>query len=73
MKIVAVRVPENLKGKMKEVHVDWSDYLRHAIEERVAKEKRNIIVKKLEGILKGTPRPPRGFSVKSIREDRNSG
>ena len=73
MKIVAVRGPEDLKRKMKEVHVDWSEYLRHAIEEVVAQEKKKEILTKIEGILKGIPRPPKGFSVKSIREDRNIG
>ncbi|MEW6676113.1 MAG: hypothetical protein AB1348_08985 [Nitrospirota bacterium] len=73
MKIVAVRVPEEIKKKMKEIPEDWSDYLRKAIEDRIEREKNKKILRDLKQLWKGIPKTPKGFSVKSIREDRNSG
>ncbi|MEK7332714.1 MAG: hypothetical protein AAB017_04980 [Nitrospirota bacterium] len=40
MKIVAVRVPEDTKKKMKEIHEDWSGYLRKVIVDRIQQEKK---------------------------------
>jgi len=73
MKIVAVRVPEEIKKKMKEVPEDWSEYIRKAIEDRIEREKNKEILKKLKKRWKDMPKTPEGFSTKSIRQDRNSG
>ncbi len=73
MKIVAVRVPEETKKKMKDVKEDWSDYLRKAIEDRIYKEEQKRLLKELDKILEKVPKSPKGFGAKSIREDRDSG
>ncbi|MBI5025427.1 MAG: hypothetical protein HZC12_01610 [Nitrospirae bacterium] len=73
MKIVAVRVPEEIKKKMKEVPEDWSDYLRKAIEDRINMEERKRLVKEIKELLKDVPRAPRGTAAKIIREIRDSG
>ena len=51
MKIVAVRVPEETKKKMKEIPEDWSKYLRHAIEDRITQEKNKKVVEDLKEAL----------------------
>jgi hypothetical protein len=73
MKIVAVRVPEATKKRMKEVPEDWSSYLRTMIEERIRKEDQKKLLKHLDRIMEGLPRPPKGTGAKSIREDRDRG
>lgn len=73
MKIVAIRVPEETKKKMKEIPVDWSEYLRKMIEERIEREKNKTILKNLKKIWKCMPGTPKGFSAQSVREDRDSG
>jgi predicted DNA-binding protein len=73
MKIVAVRVPEEIKKRMKEVPEDWSKYLRDAIEDRIRKEDQKKLVKRIDRIMSGVPRPPKGTGAKSIREDRDRG
>lgn len=73
MKIVAVRVPEEIKKKMREIPEDWSGYLRKAIEDRIDLEKNKKILQDLRKLWKGMPKTPKGFSAKSIREDRDSG
>jgi hypothetical protein len=58
---------------MKEVPEDWSEYLRKAIEDRIEREKNKKILQDLRKLWKGMPKTPKGFSTKSIREDRNNG
>lgn len=73
MKIVAVRVPEDTKKKMKEIHEDWSDYLRKAIEDRINMEERKRLLKEIKELLKDVPKAPKGTAAKIIRELRDRG
>jgi chemotaxis regulatin CheY-phosphate phosphatase CheZ len=73
MKIVAVRVPEKIKKEMKEIPENWSEYLRKAIEERIKQQQQKKILQEVRELLKDVPKSPKGFSAKSIREDRDSG
>ncbi len=73
MKIVAVRVPEETKKKMKEVQEDWSEFLRQAIEARLQKEEQKRLLKELDRVLKKVRKSPKGFAARSIREDRDRG
>ncbi len=73
MKIVAVRVPEETKKKMKEIPEDWSEYIRKAIEDRIAREKNKKILKDVKKLWKGMPKTPKGTAARLIREFRDSG
>jgi predicted DNA-binding protein len=73
MKIVAIRVPEETKKKMKEVPEDWSDYLRKVIEERVNMEERKRLLREIRELLKDVPKARKGTAAKIIREIRDSG
>jgi len=72
MKIVAVRVPEEIKKKMKDVPEDWSGYIRKAIEERINIEERKRILREVKKLLKDVPKAPKGTAAKLIREMRDS-
>jgi chemotaxis regulatin CheY-phosphate phosphatase CheZ len=72
MKIVAVRVPEEIKKKMKDVPEDWSEYIRKAIEERIYIEERKRILREVKELLKDVPKPPKGTAAKLVREMRDS-
>lgn len=72
MKIVAVRVPEEIKKKMKDVPEDWSEYIRKAIEERINIEERKRILREVKELLKDVPKAPKGTAAKLIREMRDS-
>ncbi|AJB42868.1 hypothetical protein TCARB_1832 [Thermofilum adornatum 1505] len=39
MAIITVRIPEELKKKMREIDINWSEYIRSAIEKRIEEEK----------------------------------
>lgn len=71
MKLVAVRVPDEIKKRMKEVPEDWSEYLRNAIKARIHKEEQKKLIKRINRIMNGIPKPPKGTGRKSIREGRD--
>lgn len=71
MKIVAVRVPEETKKKMKHIAEDWSKYLRGAIEERIRQEENKEVLADLRRLWKRMPKTPSGFGARSVREDRD--
>lgn len=70
--LVAFRVPKRLKEEMKKTqNVNWSSYLRSAVEKRLRLEELHRLSREIETIkTKIPPSPDVDFSVKSIREDR---
>jgi len=48
--IISLRVPEKLKEEMSKVDVNWSDYLRKAIEDKISREKMKKIWSEIEDI-----------------------
>jgi len=73
MAIVTVRVPDELKLKMKELNINWSEEIREFIRRRIDEEERRRKIREALELLKRTPvSVERGFSAKSVREDRDS-
>ena len=63
-----VRIPRELKEKMKKLPVEWSEEIRSFIEEKV---KRSELLEEIEEIeLRADKRRLRVDSAKLIREDR---
>ncbi len=48
--IISLRVPEKLKEEMSKVNVNWSEYLRKAIEDKISKEKMKKIWNEIESL-----------------------
>ncbi len=75
MSVVSFKVRREIKEKMKKYkdRIKWAEELRKFVEEKIreleAEENMENIVKELEKIHTKTPR---GFSKKSVREDRDS-
>jgi len=73
MASVSVRVDDELKEKMAELKINWSEYIRDAIRQRVELEKRRRMAEKLlVDLEKGVPQAPRGFINETIRKMRES-
>jgi len=74
--VVSFKVNREVKEKMRKYKavVNWSEELRKFVEKRLkeleAQEVFNEVLKELEN---ATWSVPRGFSVASVREDRDSG
>ncbi len=48
--IISLRIPERLKEEMNKVDVNWSEFLRKAIEEKITKEKMKRIWDEIESL-----------------------
>ena len=72
MSIVSVRVSKELKEKMKKYDINWSEEIRKAIIERISEIERAKAAEEISKMIEGLPKAETGFSVKSVREDRDS-
>jgi len=69
---ITIRVDEELKRKMREIKINWSEYIREAIRKRIElEEKRKAAEKLLRELREGKRKVPSGFINSSIREGRN--
>lgn len=67
---VTIKVPIELKTRMKEVDINWSEYLRGVIEAKVREELAKKSSRRLEEIQSRVKEIPTEEIVKWIREDR---
>ena len=72
--VVSFKVPREVKLKMKrlERYVNWSEELRKFLIKRIEELEREINFREVLEKLKNTGSVEEGFSVKSVREDRDS-
>jgi len=71
LQVVSIRVPKDLKDEMGKVDMDWSDYLRRSIEERVKVERMRRACMTMDELREKT-KGVKFDSVKVIREARDS-
>jgi predicted transcriptional regulator len=70
---VTVKVDEDLRRRMSEVRINWSEYIREAIRRRVELErKRGAAEKLLEDLKQRRHVVPSGFINETIREMREA-
>jgi len=67
---VSVKVPKELRDLMRKVDVNWSEYLREAIEMKVSIELSKMALNTLDEIRRKVQGIPMEELVKWIREDR---
>ncbi|MFQ6094857.1 MAG: hypothetical protein ACE5NN_01820 [Candidatus Bathyarchaeia archaeon] len=67
---VSVKVPEEMRELMKKVDVNWSEYLREAIEAKIRRKIAKNAAERLDGIRKRARKVPTEEIVRWIREDR---
>jgi predicted transcriptional regulator len=73
LRTITVKVDEELKRKMDSIDINWSEYIREAIRQRIEMEERKNAAKKLLEELKvGKHAVPRGFINRAIREMRET-
>jgi len=72
--VVGFKVPREVKLKMKklEKYVNWSEELRKFLIKRVEELEREVNFREVLENLKNTGSVEEGFSVESVREDRDS-
>lgn len=67
---LSVRLPEETKKKMKELDIDWSDYIRKAVEEKIREARRKNAAESMDRI-RGRTKRGAFDAARSIREDRD--
>lgn len=48
--VITVKIPSDLKEKMRRVKINWSEYIRNAIQRKLEEEKRRTASAKLDEI-----------------------
>ena len=71
VEVVSVRIPKELKEEMSKLDLDWADYLRGAIEEKVKAEKMSRASSVMDELREKT-KTVKFDTVKVIREARDS-
>ena len=69
--VVSIRIPKELKKKMKEIKINWSEEIRGFIEEKVREHTRAKRLKEIDEMLSGISAQKR-CAARYIREDRDS-
>jgi len=67
---VSVKVPKEIKKKMKRLPIKWSEVIRKAIEREISVYERKKAVKDLIGFVAEAPKVQKGTSTKIIKEVR---
>lgn len=68
--VVSIRIPRDLKRKMKEIEINWSEEIRAFIEERVREHTRIKKLKEIDEMLSGIATHKR-CAAGYVREDRD--
>ncbi len=70
--VVSIRVPEELKKRMRKAKINWSEEIRRFIEERLAEYEAEMLRQRIRKHLEKIPELPAGTTVRWIRSDRES-
>ena len=68
--VITVKVPKEMKKKMNEFKINWSDYIRKSIESKIQESELRKASQKLEEIRLNSKRVSTKELVSWIREDR---
>ena len=68
--VITVKVPQEMKKKMKQIDVNWSEYIRECVQKKIDQEKKIAAFDKLDEIRKRSKPTSTEEIVAWIREDR---
>jgi len=68
--VITVKVPSELRKGMKQVDINWSEYIRECVQRKINEQKLRAASEKLDAIRKRTKPTPTQEIVDWIREDR---
>jgi post-segregation antitoxin (ccd killing protein) len=70
VEVITVKVPSELKKQMKQVDVNWSQYIRECVQKKINEQKRRAASQRLDEIRKRSKPTSNEEIVSWIREDR---
>ena len=68
--VITVKIPSELKKKMKQVKVNWSEYIRDSIRKKIDEQKLKVASARIDEVRNRTKLVPTEELVSWIREDR---
>lgn len=68
--VITVKVPKELKKNMKQVKINWSEYIRECVQKKIDEQKMRAASAKLDEIRKRSEPVSTEEIVSWIREDR---
>ncbi|MGI0047061.1 MAG: type II toxin-antitoxin system VapB family antitoxin [Nitrosotalea sp.] len=68
---LSVRISKEIKEQMKKIEIDWSEYIRDVIKQRIRREKRREAAHSMDEVRAKTKRGDFN-AASSIREDRDT-
>lgn len=68
---LSIRLPEETRKRMREIGIDWAEYIRTAIEAKIRELQRKKAAELMDKIREKTGYGGEFDSTRSIREDRN--
>ncbi|NJE62574.1 MULTISPECIES: hypothetical protein [Thermococcus] len=72
MAVISVRIPDELKAKMKEYDINWSEEIRAFIVLRINEEEKRRTIEMMHELLAGGTPAKEGTAKRYVREDRDS-
>jgi hypothetical protein len=68
--VITVKVPSEMKKQMKQTRINWSNYIRECVQQKIDEQKRTLASAKLDEIRKRTNPTSTHDVVTWIRSDR---
>ena len=72
MSQLAIRIPDDLHARMREIPVNWSEVVRGAIEARIAQAEREQLLAAWIGRPDAGPEVSAGTAAGLVRDDRDA-
>ena len=68
--VITVKIPQEMKKKMKQIDVNWSEYIRECVQKKIDQEKKIAAFDKLDEIRKRSKPVSEEELLSWIREGR---
>ena len=68
--VITVKVPSDLKKKMKQIEINWSEFIRDSIQKKIEAQKMQAASAKLDEVSARAKLVPTKELVSWIRDDR---
>jgi hypothetical protein len=68
--VITVKVPSELKKKMKQININWSEYIRESIKKKIDEQRLKAASVKLDEVRMRAKPVPTDELISWIREDR---
>ncbi len=70
--VVSFRIPPELKKRMKEIDINWSEEIRKSIEAKIIEYRKKKALEEINAMLSNLSGAEKGTAEKYVREDRDS-